>query len=120
MRDAEKSASASATSLPACAASSAGGTPGSASTPGQRRISPTDSGTAPGALLATSAAACASCRDAREIHGEAGGAGRRTAERDAALDLAALQLGEDPLAQRRFEAAQLVGEPKLEVEITDG
>ena len=59
-RDADSSATAWSTSRRACSASASGATVGSASTPGQRRISPTDSGRAPGAPRTTSAAAFAS------------------------------------------------------------
>ena len=76
----------------------------------------------PGAPCATSAAAFASCLDPREIDGKACGIGRRPRQRDAAFDLAALQLAENLLPQRGFEPAQFVRQADLEVEkaVVDG
>ena len=67
-----------------------GGTVGSARTPGQRRISLTESGAAPGTARVTSAAAAASWPMRAGVDGQPVAGLRRPVERDPALDLAAL------------------------------
>ena len=87
-----------------------GATVGSASTPGQRRISVTDSGAALGSMPLHVGGRLRKVMPPARVDRERGGAGRRPIQRNPAFDLAALQFGADPLAQRGFETAQLVGQ----------
>ena len=87
------------------AAARSGATVGSISTPGQRRISATDSGAAPGhkvPSLRTRPSASAATRVGSTAIAAARAGGAR--ERDAALDLAALQGGRESAPAAPFRA----------------
>ena len=90
---------------------------GSASTPGQRRISATVQRRRAGRVPLHVGRGLRDLLDALDGDRERRRAGGGPVERNPAFDLAALQFGRDALAQRGFEPAQLVGQADREVEV---